>query len=173
MRGVRNLSERCTLAMGSVGVAILLLLLIAGTASARLASAPAGTVVADGSYAITGLTWGSDSLAPAFKRTPPLYKQHAVVQVQYALIIEAQDADGNPVSLSSVPCTVQLRLYRDGVLKERASVAATANLPSGYVNTMTFTCNAKPGWYVIKLRAIHTPSGQQTRSIGLRFKIRK
>jgi len=157
--------------MGGVGTAILLLLLIAGAASARPAPAPGQTVVADGSYTITGLSWGANDLAPAFDRTPPLYKQRSVIKVQYALIIEAQDADGNPVPLSSVPCSVQLRLYRGSAFKERASVEAAANLPSGYVNTMTFTCNAKPGWYVIKLRAVHTPSGQRTSTVSLKFKI--
>ena len=159
--------------MGGVGTAILLLLLIAGAASARPAPAPGQTVVADGSYTITGLSWGANDLAPAFDRTPPLYKQRSVIKVQYALIIEAQDADGNPVPLSSEPCNVKLKLYRGSVLKDHASVAATANLPSGYVNTMTFTCNAKPGWYVVKLQAVHPPSGQQTPTISLKLKIRK
>ena len=159
--------------MGGVGAAFLLLLLIAWTASARPASAPGQTVVADGSYTVSGLSWGSGSLAPAFERTPPLYKRGSVVKVQYALLIAAQDANGNPVPLSSVPCSVQLKLYRGGVLKERASVDAVANLASGYVNTMHFTCNAKPGWYVIKLRAVHPASGQKTSTVSLKFKIRK
>jgi len=173
MRGLPNLSRQGSRAMGSVGVAILLLFLIAGAASARPAPAPGQTPVADGSYTVSGLSWGANDLAPAFDRTPPVYKRGSVVEVQYALLIAAQDADGNPVPLSSEPCNVKLKLYRGSVLKDHASVAATANLPSGYVNTMTFTCNAKPGWYVVKLQAVHPPSGQQTPTISLKLKIRK
>lgn len=168
----RDRTQRAWSVRGASGVvfAVLLLLLIPGGVLAR--PAPAATQpVAASDYTVTSLGWGSGHLYPAFSKAPALYKQRARAKINYGLVIDARDANGDPVSVSRVPCTLRMKLYRGGVLKDSGSVVAQANLPSGYYNSVSFACDGKPGSYVMKLQAVHEPSGARTRSISLKFKI--
>jgi hypothetical protein len=155
----------------SAAVAVLLLLLIPGSLLARPAPASTQPIADSADYTVASLGWGSNDLSPTFSNSPALYKQRAKAKIKYGLIIDARDSNGNPVTVSRVLCTLQMKLYRGGVLKDTGRVNAQANLPPGYFNTVSFVCNGKPGWYVMKLQAVHAPSGKRTRSVSLKFKI--
>ena len=166
----RDIRRRGTTATISMCLIVLLFLALTGSVAARPASASGRTATAS-EYTITGLDWGQGDLQPAFSRASARYKQRTKAKVNYGLDIEATDANGNPVSLSKVGCDLRVGLYYRGVCKQRATVSAYANLPSGYFNTLTFTCAAKPGSYTLKLQAVHLPSGFKTSTVSLKFKV--